>query len=210
MNQPLNNPFANVTPPTRQVQHFPQQPQYQPVMAQQPEPKKKSKKKYLLILLLLLLLIPTIWLFKEAFIGDIGTPTFPGIKRIEKQSAGDWEFKSTGERVAALNETIQEGMIHIKVNTSPIFETGTSEGTLMIYNRSINRYPQLIEIYTKHDKTLLFSGVLDIGYKVETAKLLVDLPAGEYDCVVYGSNIDPETGENLGTAGVDIKITVLN
>ena len=218
--QVLNNPFAGITPPTRQLQQplfpqqpnrlFPQQEQYQqPQQSEQPEKKKKSKKKYLL-LLLLLLLIPTIWLFKGAFIGDVDLPSFPGINWDKNQDVGDLTGKSKEEIVAALNEKVQEGMINISMNTNPIFETGTSLGTLMITNSASNRYPQLIEIFTKDDNTLVYSGAVDIGNKVEKSKLLVDLPKGEYECVAYFSAINPDTGEKLGTAGANIKITVLN
>ena len=218
--QVLNNPFAGITPPTRQLQQplfpqqpnrlFPQQEQYQqPQQSEQPEQKKKSKKKYLL-LLLLLLLIPTIWLFKGAFIGDVDLPSFPGINWDKNQDVGDLTGKSKEEIVAALNEKVAEGMINISMNTNPIFETGTSLGTLMITNSASNRYPQLIEIFTKDDNALVYSGAVDIGNKVEKSKLLVDLPKGEYECVAYFSAINPDTGEKLGTAGANIKITVLN
>ena len=218
--QVLNNPFAGITPPTRQLQQplfpqqpnrlFPQQEQYQqPQQSEQPEQKKKSKKKYLL-LLLLLLLIPTIWLFKGAFIGDVDLPSFPGINWDKNQDVGDLTGKSKEEIVAALNEKVQEGMINISMNTNPIFETGTSLGTLMITNSASNRYPQLIEIFTKDDNALVYSGAVDIGNKVEKSRLLVDLPKGEYECIAYFSAINPETGEKLGTAGANIKITVLN
>lgn len=219
--QVLNNPFAGITPPTRQLQQplfpqqptklFPQQEQYQqpqqPQQSEQPEKKKKGKKKYLL-LLLLLLLIPTIWLFKGFIGGDV--PSILGINWDKNQSLGDLTGKSKEEIVAALNDKVAEGMINISMNTNPIFETGTSMGTLMITNSASNRYPQLIEIYTKDDNTLVYSGAVDIGNKVEKSKLLVDLPKGEYECVAYFSAINPDTGEKLGTAGANIKITVLN
>ena len=217
--QVLNNPFAGITPPTRKLQQplFPQQPnklfpQYQLPQQQQleqPEKKKKSKKKYLL-LLLLLLLIPTIWLVKDAFIGGDIPISIPGINWDDNQGIGDLTGKSKEEIVAALNEKVAEGMINISMNTNPIFETGTSLGTLMITNSASNRYPQLIEIFTKDDSTLVYSGAVDIGNKVEKSKLLVDLPKGEYECIAYFSAINPETGEKLGTAGANIKITVLN
>ena len=214
--QVLNNPFAGITPPTRKLQQplFPQQPNKlfpQQKQYQQPEKKKKSKKKYLLLLLLLLLLlIPTIWLVKDAFIGDVDLPSLPGINWDKNQSLGDLKGKSKEERVAALNEKVAEGMLNFSMYTNPIFESGTSMGTLMINNSASNRYPQLIEIFTKDDNTLVYSGAVDIGNKVEKSRLLVDLPKGDYECIAYFSAINPETGEKLGTAGANIKITVLN
>jgi len=218
--QTLNNPFANVHPPQQfsgqqqvqqqQPQQVQYQQQYQPVQPQQPEQpkeKKKGKKKYLL-LLLLLLLIPTIWLFK-GFIGDNPIP-IPGISWFDDRGVGDLTGKSKEEIKAALNEKVAEGMMNVSMNTNPIFESGTSKGNVRITNIAGNRHPQIVEIYTKDDNTLVISGAVGVGENVEEATLLVDLPKGEYECVAYFSPINPETGERLGRAGVNIKITVLN
>lgn len=223
--QPLSNPFANIHPPQpnqqpqaqyqsqQQVQY--QQPvhQYQqPAQPQQPqeEKKKKGKKKYLLLLLLLLLLlIPMIWLFK-GFIGGEVPISIPGINWDQNQGVGDLTGKSKDEIKAALNAKVAEGMINVSMNTNPIFETGTSKGTLMITNSVSNNHPQLVEIYTEDDNTLVYSGAVDIGNKIEQSTLLVDLPKGEYNCLAYFSALNPETGESLGRTGAKIKITVLN
>jgi hypothetical protein len=72
-------------------------------------------------------------------------------------------------------------MINISMNTSPIFADGTSEGNLMIVNESVNNYPQIVEI-TRNDtgETVYKSGGIPVGSKIESAKLAVDLPAGQY------------------------------
>lgn len=92
----------------------------------------------------------------------------------------------------------------------PVFETSTSEGTIVVENVATNKYTQAVEIYTKDDNTLIYSKELPVGEKVEKDKLLVGLPKGEYNCEAHIRNIDPETGEKIGGAVFDIKLTVLN
>ena len=49
-----------------------------------------------------------------------------------------------------------------------------------------------------------------VGSKIERAKLDVELPAGEYECTAYFSNLDPDSGATLGVAGAIIHITIQN
>lgn len=207
--QTLNNPFTPHNNQPRQL--FPQQPNrlFPQQDQQRDEKKKKGKKKYLL-LLLLLLLIPTIWLFKGVFIGDVDLPVIPGINWSKDREDGDLTHKPVAERIAALDENVRKGLEFFTMNMSPTFENGRAKGTLRIVNISSNKHPHLVEIFTKDDNTLLFSGALDVGQKIEKSNLLVNLPKGTYDCVVYFSPIDRETGAKLYTADFELKITVLN
>lgn len=122
---------------------------------------------------------------------------------------GGWDEADTDKIIASLNEKVEEGMINISMNTSPIFADGTSEGNLMIVNESVNNYPQIVEI-TRNDtgETVYKSGGIPVGSKIESAKLSVDLPAGQYECTAMFHNVDPETGNSLGCAGAIIVITV--
>ena len=54
------------------------------------------------------------------------------------------------------------------------------------------------------------SGAIAVGSKIERATLDVALPAGTYECTAYFHNLDPETGEIIGTAGAIINITIKN
>ena len=54
------------------------------------------------------------------------------------------------------------------------------------------------------------SKAIAIGSKIERAKLDVELPAGEYECTAYFSNLDPDSGATLGVAGAIIHITIQN
>ena len=122
---------------------------------------------------------------------------------------GGLEERSEEEIQAELNKKVEEGMINISMNTSPVFADGTSEGNLMIVNSSANHYPQIVYIVRKDTNEEIYrSGGIPVGSKIENAALNVDLPAGTYDCVAYFNNADPETGAILGTAGAEITITV--
>ena len=124
---------------------------------------------------------------------------------------GGWDNLSPEEIEARLNEKVAEGMINISANTAPIFEDGASEGNLMLVNESINNYPQMVQIVRNDTGEQIYeSGAIAVGSKIERAKLDVALPAGTYECTAYFHNLDPETGEIIGTAGAIINITIKN
>ena len=124
---------------------------------------------------------------------------------------GGWDNLSPEEIEARLNEKVAEGMINISANTAPIFEDGASEGNLMLVNESINNYPQMVQIVRNDTGEQIYeSGAIAVGSKIERARLDVVLPAGTYECTAYFHNLDPETGEIIGTAGAIINITIKN
>ena len=124
---------------------------------------------------------------------------------------GGWDNLSPEEIAERLNQKVEEGMINISMNTAPYFENGTAEGNLMLVNESINNYPQKVQIvHNDTGEQIYESGAIAVGSKIERAKLDVVLPAGTYECTAYFHNLDPETGEIIGTAGAIINITIKN
>ena len=124
---------------------------------------------------------------------------------------GGWDNLSPEEIAEKLNEKVAEGMINISANTAPIFEDGSSEGNLMLVNESINNYPQKVQIVRNDTGEQIYeSGAIAVGSKIERAKLDVVLPAGTYECTAYFHNLDPETGDIIGTAGAIININIKN
>ena len=124
---------------------------------------------------------------------------------------GGWDNLSPEEIAEKLNEKVAEGMINISANTAPIFEDGSSEGNLMLVNESINNYPQKVQIVRNDTGEQIYeSGAIAVGSKIERARLNVDLSAGTYECTAYFHNLDPETGDIIGTAGAIITITIKN
>ena len=124
---------------------------------------------------------------------------------------GGWDNLSPEEIAEKLNEKVAEGMINISMNTAPYFENGASEGNVMIVNEAINNYPQQVEFIRNDTQEVIYqSKAIPIGSKIERAKLDVELPAGTYECTAMFHNLDPETGDIIGTAGAIITITIKN
>ena len=73
-----------------------------------------------------------------------------GIEFDPSATSGGWDEADLDAIRDSLNEKVEEGMINISMNTSPVFSDGESEGSLMIVNEDINRYPLSVEI-TRND-----------------------------------------------------------
>lgn len=135
--------------------------------------------------------------------------TKTGIVYDSSATEGGWDNLSPEEIETRLNEKVAEGMINISANTAPIFEDGASEGNLMLVNESINNYPQMVQIIRNDTGEQIYqSNAIPVGSKIERAKLDVALPAGTYECTAYFHNLNPETGDVIGTAGAIITITI--
>ena len=134
-----------------------------------------------------------------------------GIVYDDSAVEGGWDNLSPEEIAEKLNEKVAEGMINISMNTAPYFENGVSEGNVMIVNEAINNYPQKVQIIRNNTGEQIYeSGAIAVGSKIERAKLDAALPAGTYECTAYFHNLDPETGEIIGTTGAIINITIKN
>ena len=134
-----------------------------------------------------------------------------GIVYDSSATEGGWDNLSPEEIEARLNEKVAEGMINISMNTAPYFEDGKAEGNVMIVNESINNYPQQVEFIRNDTGEQSFqSKAIPVGSKIERAALDVELPAGTYECTAMFHNLDPVSGEIIGTAGAIITITVKN
>ena len=124
---------------------------------------------------------------------------------------GGWETLSQEEIEQRLNDKVQAGMINISCNTAPYFKDGKSEGNVMLVNELNNLYPQKVEFYRNDTGEKIYeSKAIAVGSKIERAALDVELPAGEYECTAYFSNLDPDSGATLGVAGAIIHITIQN
>ena len=124
---------------------------------------------------------------------------------------GGWDNLSPEEIAEKLNEKVAEGMINISMNTAPYFEDGKAEGNVMIINESINNYPQQVEFIRNDTGEHIYqSKAIPVGSKIECAALDVELPAGTYECTAMFHNLDPVSGEIIGTAGAIINITIKN
>ena len=134
-----------------------------------------------------------------------------GIVYDDSAIEGGWETLSQEEIEQRLNDKVQAGMINISCNTAPYFKDGKSEGNVMLVNELNNLYPQKVEFYRNDTGEKIYeSKAIAVGSKIEHAALDVELPAGEYECTAYFSNLDPDSGATLGVAGAIITITIQN
>lgn len=178
---------------------------------------EKKKNRGLVAVILALIVIIIILLLRSCGTGDLPNPDGPGgnngpVFDLDIDS-GAQEGKPEGRPIEEiqeeLNKKVEDGMINISMNLNPVFADGKSAGNLLIMNEDINKYPQVVEIYRKDNNELIYkSGLIPVGHRVETGKLLVDLKAGTYECVAYFNAVNPETGALLGKAGAEILVIV--
>lgn len=165
------------------------------------------------VIAIALIIVFMLWWVQRGEISPIApteTPMgSPGIQMDENAQQGGLTLKSQDEIQAELNQKVEEGMINISMNTSPVFANGTAKGDLLIVNSERNNYPQVVYIVLKDTQEEIYrSGAIPVGSKIEYAPLDVDLDPGIYDCVAYFNNVDVVSGAYLGTAGAEIQLTV--
>ena len=137
--------------------------------------------------------------------------TKTGIVYDDSAIEGGWDNLSPEEIAERLNQKVEEGMINISMNTAPYFENSKAEGNLMLVNETVNNYPQMVQIIRNDTGEQIYqSKAIPVGSKIERAALDVELPAGTYECTAMFHNLDPESGDIIGTAGAIITITIKN
>ena len=170
-----------------------------------------SNRGALIALLVLLIIAAAVFLLRSCTDGKTPNPAPGGIVYDPGAVEGGWNEADTDKIVDALNEKVEQGMINISMNTAPYFEDGKAEGNVMIVNESINNYPQQVEFIRNDTGEHIYqSKAIPVGSKIERAALDVELPAGTYECTAMFHNLDPVSGETIGTAGAIINITIKN
>ena len=110
--------------------------------------KKDSNKSFRnagILIAVLLVIAVILGLFRSCSTDPVvDDPSGSGLVYDSGAVEGGWDEADTDKIIASLNEKVEEGMINISMNTSPIFADGTSEGNLMIVNESVNNYPQIV------------------------------------------------------------------
>ena len=163
------------------------------------------------VILLVMAVILSIHLIDGIAHPQIDAPSpAPGLVYDASATEGGWENLSPEEIEDNLNHQLEEGLINISMNTSPIFEDGTAKGNLMIVNEAVNRHPQKVEILRNDTQDLIYtSGAIPVGSKIEAAALDVELEAGTYECTALFHSLD-DAGNIIGSAGAVITITIKN
>lgn len=180
-----------------------------------PEQEKKRKKKIIFFIIILLLIIAGFiilkYLKKPQNDSTDNSPPLFDTSIDGNVEEGGLVTKSDAEIQEELKRKLEESMMTISMNLSPVFYDGKSEGNLNIVNEEENNFMQVIEIYRKDTNQLIYkSGGIPVGSKIEKAKLDVNLEQGVYDCLAYFNAVNAETGEFIGKAGAELKITIEN
>jgi hypothetical protein len=175
------------------------------------ERRARRRKELFRIIVIILLVIIIILLLRQC--GGCGTDESedddlpPAVAAV----LGQMPSKSDEEIQAELDRLIEEGMFHISINTSPIFDDGASEGNLEIENVPNNLYAMLVTITLDDTGEVVYnSGLIYPNYYIQYDKLSVNLAKGEYPATAVFSAYDTETQEHIGDAAGQITIVVKN
>ena len=77
---------------------------------------------------------------------------------------GGWEDETDEEITQDLNNKVAEGTMVLSLNKTPVFQSGTEQGYLMIVNDLSNNYPEVAEIYCNED-LIYRSDAIPVGSK---------------------------------------------
>lgn len=115
------------------------------------------------------------------------------------------------QRQAELQEQLDEAMIAFSINTNPVFESGSSEGSLMLENPANNAKLIVVEIYIDDTEELVYkSKAIPAGSYIESARLDKVLEPGEYAATAYFNAYREDDQSYIGRSGAAITITVLS
>lgn len=161
--------------------------------------KKKAKQRIIKIgILVFLIILLLLLLFRCSY--DYQQP-IPD-NRIEQ---GTIDLPSKDEAQQLVNETVEQGMFQVFMNTD-ISVTSENEANLLIQNSESNHYSAYVEIY-KDNELLYKSDTIQPGYKLEYDKLQKDLDAGAYDCTAYFHVVDTQDNSEINKIGLSVKLT---
>lgn len=126
-------------------------------------------------------------------------------------SLGQLEGKSPAEIQAEIDRVVEEGMFNISIASVVQFPSGTAEGELRIENVPNNPYLMRVVIVCDDTGEQVYeSGILEPNYHIQSDVLDVALPKGSYRCTATFHALDPNTEEEVGTAGAQMLIEVLS
>lgn len=132
-----------------------------------------------------------------------------GPTRDPNAALGQLEGKTQEEIQTELDRRVEEGMLSISIASTVEFADGQSEGALKIENSPSNRYLMKVEITRDDTGEMVYaSGIIEPNHHIQTAKLSVDLGAGEYPCTAVIHALEPDTEEPIGQAAAKMTIVV--
>lgn len=126
---------------------------------------------------------------------------------------------SSDEIQDRLNRKVAESRLNISMNPTPVFADGAAEGDVRIENIQGNKYGFIVSITVIGtdeapgakdflDQEILKTGLIEPGKYLEKKRLDVDLPKGIYVCIATFTAYSLETDMEIGSAGMQIVLTV--
>lgn len=168
----------------------------------------KGKKRALIIVGILLLLALTVAICYYIFTKNTAEAD---LLYEDNATMGIMPGIDIDQRRAELQEILDRSMIAFSVNTSPVFQDGTSEGNLLIENPGNNAKLLRVRILINETEEEVYAtNFLRPGTYIESDKLDKVLEKGSYDATIYFSAYDEDTGEYIGQTGAQIVINVQN
>lgn len=182
------------------------------------KPQKKSKRRALILLLLLLFLLTTALVLIEQPFGilKIAPPTpilsgdlFPAVGAgVDSGTLGGMTPEQIKEQMQKVADASQ---FSFKINSSPRFLNGKSQGDLWIENPSYNVYPMVVQIFLDDTQEIVYdSGGIMPNQHISYATLLKELPQGTHKATAYINAYDPDTKVFQGRSAAKINLIIEN
>ena len=153
-------------------------------------------------IIILLFLQSSTSIEKKIIVGDL----FP---EIGKSVEGHLPNMTKETIIEQMQREVNKNVFSFKINSRPIFKTGTGEGSLRIENPSHNIYPFVVKIFLDETAEEIYnSGTILPNHHINEAKLARILPKGEYAATAYIYVYDPNTNEYGGKSAVGLTLII--
>ena len=107
-----------------------------------------------------------------------------------------------------MNNKVDEGMLAISINSTPVFEDGKSKGTLRIENAANNNYNMRVRIVIDDgNKEIYYSEGIKPGQVIKEDYLDEELSRGTYACTATFEAYN-DKNEKAGEAKAQLNIVV--
>lgn len=170
--------------------------------------RKQSGFPFAVILLLVLILAAVLCLLVRE---SRKTERKEGLAYEANVVAGDIPGKSKEERQRELDSIVEEGMLAMSINATPVGKTtGTDRNINWLVENPSNQGKLIrVEVWLDSQEELIYeTGAIPPGNYVESAPLRTELPPGEYNCTARFYAYQEETETYIGQAAAQIRLTL--
>ena len=117
----------------------------------------------------------------------------------------------TGDREQQIEDANNKGLVTFVLNSTPYFETGSSEGNINIENPPENQNRLICELKLNETGEVLYkSGYLDPGQYIDYIELDKNMPDGIHEATAYFYAYEIETNKYIGNVAAEVKLYIGN